>query len=199
MLLRDAARGDQAAMRSLLDRHRERLRRMVALRLDSRLAARVDASDVVQETLFDASRKLVDYERLRPIPFYPWLHRLAAERLAVEHRKHRREARNVGREQHAFTWPDESARLLVDHLVGGDPTPSHALLREERRRHVRAALEQLAPADREILVLRYLEDLTFPEIAAILDIGESAAKMRHLRAIERIRAVLKADNSGQRP
>jgi RNA polymerase sigma-70 factor (ECF subfamily) len=195
-LLRDAARGDQAAMRSLLDRHRERLRRMVALRLDSRLAARVDASDVVQEALFDAARKLVDYERLRPIPFYAWLHRLAGERLAVEHRRHRREARSVSRERHAFAWPDESARLLVDHLVGTDPSPSHALLREERRRHVHLALERLAAADREILVLRYLEDLTFPEIAAILDIRESAAKMRHLRAIERIREALKSDDSG---
>jgi RNA polymerase sigma-70 factor, ECF subfamily len=78
-LLRDAARGDQAALRSLLERHRVRLRRMVALRLDSRLSARVDASDVVQEALLDAARKLAEYERERPLPFYPWLHRLTAQ------------------------------------------------------------------------------------------------------------------------
>src|SRR3954468_18553577 len=89
LILRDAARGDQAAVRSLLERHRERLRRMVALRLDSRVAARVDPSDGVQEALIDAARKLADYERDRPLPFYPWLHRLAAERLAAVHRKHR--------------------------------------------------------------------------------------------------------------
>jgi RNA polymerase sigma-70 factor (ECF subfamily) len=75
-LLHEAARGDQAALRSLLERHRERLRRMVALRLDSRLSARLDASDVVQEALIEAARKLADYERERPLPFYPWLHRL---------------------------------------------------------------------------------------------------------------------------
>ena len=198
-LLRDAARGDQAALRSLLERHRGRLRRMVALRLDSRLSARVDASDVVQEALLDAARKLAEYERKRPLPFYPWLHRLTAQRLAVFHRKHRRGTRSVSREQHAFAWPDDSARLLVDRLVGSDTTPGHDLVREERRQRVRDALNRLAPPDRDILVMRYLEDLTFSEIAAILEIGESAAKMRHLRAIEKIRSVLKADDSGSVP
>jgi RNA polymerase sigma-70 factor, ECF subfamily len=198
-LLRDAARGDQAALRSLLELHRERLRRMVALRLDSRLSARVDASDVVQEALIDAARKLPDYERDRPLPFYPWLHRLAAEQVALVHRKHRQGTRSVGREHHALAWSDDSARLLVDHLVDSDATPGHDLVREERRERVRDALNRLARPDREVLVLRYLEDLKFPEIAAILEIGESAAKMRHLRAIERIRSVLMTDDSGSSP
>jgi RNA polymerase sigma-70 factor (ECF subfamily) len=179
----------------LLERHRERLRRMVALRLDSRVAARVDASDVVQEALIDAARKLVDYERDRPLPFYPWLHRLTAERLAAVHRKHRCGARSVCREQHAFARPDDSARL-VDRLVATDTTAGYALVREERRQQVHTALEGLTAPDREILVMRYLEDLTFPQIAEILEIGESAAKMRHLRAIERIRLIVKADDSG---
>jgi RNA polymerase sigma-70 factor, ECF subfamily len=198
-LLRDAARGDQAALRSLLERHRERLRRMVALRLDSRLSARLDASDVVQEALADAAQKLSDYERDRPLPFYPWLHRLTAERLAIVHRQHRSKGRSVGREQRGHDLPDDSAQLLVDQLVAGDPTPGHDLLREERRQRVRDALDRLSQPDREILVMRYLEDLSFPEIAAILEIGESAAKMRHLRAIERIRSVLKSDDSGSIP
>jgi RNA polymerase sigma-70 factor, ECF subfamily len=199
-LLGDAVAGDAAAMRSLLERHRERLRRMVALRLDSRLSARVDASDVVQEALLDAARKLADYERDRPLPFYPWLHRLAAERLAAVHRQHRREARDVGREEAGtFAWPDSSSRLLVDRLVTSDPTPGHALVREERRQQLHAALERLSSPDREILVLRYLEDLTFPEIAAILEIGESAAKMRHLRALQRISALIECDGSGSGP
>jgi RNA polymerase sigma-70 factor, ECF subfamily len=198
-LLQDAARGDQAALRNLFEQHRERLRRMVALRLDSRLSTRVDASDVVQEALFDAARRLVDYERDRPLPFYPWLHRLAAERLAVVHRKHRRRARDVGREQYDCAWPDDSARRLVDHLVDSEPTPGHDLVREERRQRVWDALAQLAPPDREVLVMRYLEDLSFSEVAAILELGESAVKMRHLRAIKRIRSVLKSDNSESVP
>ena len=168
----------------------------MAPRLDPRVAARLDASDVVQEALAHAARNLADYERDRPLPFYPWLHRLTAERLVAVHRKHRCGNRNVGREEHAFAWPDDSARLLVDRLVARDTTPEHSLVQEERRRRVHAALERLTPPDREVLVMRYLENLTFPEIASILEIGESATKMRHLRAIERIGLVLKSDDSG---
>ncbi|QEH35189.1 ECF RNA polymerase sigma factor SigD [Aquisphaera giovannonii] len=195
-LLREAARGDQEALRRLLEGHRGRLRRMVALRLDSRLAARVDASDVVQEAMLDAARKLADYERERPLPLYPWLHRLAAERLAAAHRKHLCKNRSVDRERAECDCRDPSAALLVDQLVAGDTTPGHHMLREEQRQRVREALGQLAATDREVLVMRYLEDLTFPEIAAILGVSEGAAKMRHLRAIEKVRSLLKDDDSG---
>ncbi len=199
-LLTAAAEGNSTAWQTLLEQHRERLRRMVDLRLDSRVSSRLDASDVVQDTLLDASRKLAAYARERPLPFYPWLHRLAAEQVAQAHRRHlRSEGRSVGREERTFAWPDDSARLLVDHLVARDSTPGHALVREERRQQVHAALGRLTPPDREILVMRYLEDLTFPEIAAILGIGEGAAKMRHLRAIERIRSVMKTEDSGSAP
>jgi RNA polymerase sigma-70 factor (ECF subfamily) len=198
-LVRDAARGDQDALRTLLERNRERLRRMVALRLDSRVAARVDASDVVQEVLIYATRKLVDYDRERPLEFYAWLYRLALDRLAVVHRKHRCGARSVSREQHDFASPDRSTRLLVDQLVASDTTPRQDLVKKERQERVYAALGQLEPHDREILVMHYLEDLTLTEIAAILGIGESAARMRHKRAIERIGALLNADDSGSPP
>jgi RNA polymerase sigma-70 factor (ECF subfamily) len=165
------------------------------------LAARVDASDVVQEALADAARKLAVYARDRPLPFYPWLHRLAAERLAAVHRRHRRsQARSVTREEaDAFVWPDSSAQLMVNSLVSKDTTPGYALLREEQRQHVHAALRELAPNDREILMMHYLEELSFPEIAAILGIGEGAAKMRHLRALRRIRSLMASDGNEVSP
>src|SRR3954447_3666960 len=87
-LLDRAARGDAEARQQLLDRHRRRLRRMVALRFDRRLAARADPSDVVQEALADAGRKLDGYLRDRPLPFYPWLRQLAWERLVKLRRRH---------------------------------------------------------------------------------------------------------------
>jgi RNA polymerase sigma-70 factor, ECF subfamily len=196
-LLRNAAGGDTVAIQTLFERHRHRLRRMIALRLDDRLAARVDASDVVQEALADAARKLAAYALHRPLPFYPWLHRLAAERLAEVHRRHRRsKARSVAREEaNAFTWTDGSAQLMVNRLAANDSTPGHALLREEQRRQLHAALHELPPIDREVLMMHYLEDLSFPEIAAILAIGEGAAKMRHLRALRRIRAIMSGEGS----
>jgi RNA polymerase sigma-70 factor (ECF subfamily) len=155
----------------------------------------------VQEALFDAAQKLADYERDRPIPFYPWLHRLAADKLALAHRHHLRAGRrSVAREESdTFVWLQGPSRLLVDWLIASDATPGDALLRSERQGEVHAALERLAPADREVLIMRYLEGLSFPEIAAVLDIGESAAKMRHLRAIEKMRSVLDSGNKRQAP
>jgi RNA polymerase sigma-70 factor (ECF subfamily) len=187
-LLRAAGQGDSGAIQILLDQHRERLRRMVALRLDRRLSARLDPSDIVQEALADATRKLDGYVRDRPLPFYPWLHRLASERIIQAHRRH---LPKVGREESfARAQVDGSTLLLAERLIAGDTTPAAHLIGEEQRRRLIEALAELDAADREVLVLRYLEDLTFPEIAAILEVGESAAKMRHLRALQRIRHLM---------
>src|SRR5262245_41688537 len=87
-LLTLAADGDPAARERLLGKHRDRLVRAVARRLDRRMAARVDASDVVQDALADADRKLPGYLRDRPLPFYPWLRSLALERLLRQRRRH---------------------------------------------------------------------------------------------------------------
>jgi RNA polymerase sigma-70 factor (ECF subfamily) len=98
-LLRAAANGDEAAVPRLLARHRGRLRQMVAVYLDHRLAARVDPSDVVQEALADASQGFTDYLRERPLPFYPWLRQFAWQRLLQLHRHHiRARRRSVERE-----------------------------------------------------------------------------------------------------
>jgi len=193
-LLRRCVAGEGRARQQLLSCHHDRLRQMVAVRLDRRLLARLDPSDIVQEVLLEAHQKLDGYLRERPLPFYPWLHRLASERLALAHRKHRTRGRDVGRESRAFALPDDSAWLLAGQLVAKDPTPGHAAMREESRRQVREGLEQLEPVECEILAMRYLEGLSFPEIAAILGIREGAAKMRHLRAMTRMRSIMNADH-----
>src|SRR5262245_4052170 len=100
-LLAAAAAGDDAARGQLLARHRDRLVRAIARRLDRRLAARVDPSDVVQEALADADRKLPAYLRRRPLPFYPWLRRLALERLLRLYRRHVRAGKRSVTREHA--------------------------------------------------------------------------------------------------
>jgi RNA polymerase sigma-70 factor (ECF subfamily) len=191
-----AREGDQAAVRLLLDRYRGRLRRMIGLRLDERLASRLDASDVVQDTLIDAVQRLETYLRERPLPFYPWLHRLASERLAQAHRYHLRTLRRqAGRELaggDALTGP--MARRLVDVLVESGTSPSGRLIREEDREAVWQALGELSQQDREILVMRYLEQLAFAEIATILSITDGAARLRHYRALQRIGPLLDTAN-----
>ena len=195
-LLDAAGRGDRAARERLLERHRKRLRRLVAVRFDRRLAARVDPSDIVQEALADAARRLDEYLRDRPIPFYPWLRRLACDRLADAGRHHLRAAqRSVSREEPP-PLPGESAAALADRLLD-DPKdrPGSGLSRRERRDRVRAALERLPERDREVLVLRHLEDLSTAETAAVLGISEGAVKVRLLRAMRRLRDGLMGEAS----
>src|SRR5262245_15592899 len=106
-LLERAAAGDGAARAQLLQRHRRRLRRMVAVRFDPRLAARVDPSDVVQEALAEAAATLDGYLRERPLPFYPWLRQLAQRRLLDLHRRHvQARRRSVTREVGLPGLPD---------------------------------------------------------------------------------------------
>jgi RNA polymerase sigma-70 factor (ECF subfamily) len=163
---------------------------MVQLRMDPRLAARVDGSDVVQEALADAVEKLSGYLRERPLPFFPWLRALAWERLVRLHRLHvHAQKRSVAHEER---WPlsDESALELIERIQAPGSTPSARASRQEMLGRVYAALEQLPAHDREVLVLRHLEQLTPQEIAAVLGITETAVYTRHLRALERLRGLL---------
>ena len=194
-LLQQVAAGDRAARTVLLERHRQRLRQMVALRLDRRLWARVDPSDVVQEALVEADEKLLDYASRRPLPFYPWLRCLAWERLVQLHRRQvRAQRRSVDREEGPGPpLPDESALELADRLAARGSSPSARLQRAELCGLLRQALVELKDSDREVLVLRYLEDLSTREIAAVLQVSEATVKMRQLRALRRLRDLLGDD------
>jgi RNA polymerase sigma-70 factor (ECF subfamily) len=187
-LIDRARHGDQAARQQLLEHYREYLRRMVAVRLDRRVAARVDASDVVQETLVEAARRLDDYLRDRPLPFYGWLRALAGERVIDAHRRHvTARRRSVTLEHRDPDLPDASADVLVERLFADNTSPSNHLLRQERHERLKAALAALSQRDREVLVMRHLEQLTTAEIAAVLEISEPAVKSRLLRALMRMR------------
>jgi RNA polymerase sigma-70 factor (ECF subfamily) len=196
-LLRRAGEGDRQARGALLQRFRGRLRRMVALRMDRRLAARLDPSDVVQETLAEADRRLDDYLARQPLPFYPWLRQLAWDRLVEQHRRHiQARRRSVLREQAApLALPEGSVAELADQLFAPAEGPSAALRRQELVDRVRIALGALAERDREVLVLRYLEQLSAREVGAVLGVPEGAAKKRALRALQRLRALLGEENS----
>jgi RNA polymerase sigma-70 factor (ECF subfamily) len=194
-LVARAREGDPLARQQLLVRHRERLRRMVAFRLDRRLIGRVDASDVVQEALLAAAQKLNDYLEEQPLPFYPWLRQLTWERLVKMQQQHLHVAkRSVVREEaQAGGLPDESMLELAQRLVASGTSPSRRLVREEMRDRVRAALAQMPERDRELLVLRYLEQMSTREIAFVLQSTEGAVKTRHTRALARLCGLLGPD------
>lgn len=187
-LIARAAEGEADARNQLLLRHRGRLRDLIALRLDRRLRARVDPSDVVQESLAEADRKLDGYLADRPLPFFLWLRELALEQLVVLHRRHvKAQKRSVTREAVGPTaLPDESVLELANRLAARGSSPSGHLQEQERREHVHAALARLSERDREVLALRHLEQLSVVETATVLGISEGAVKVRHLRALQRL-------------
>src|SRR5437588_3882115 len=99
-LLAQAREGEPAAVERLLTAHREPLRRMIGLRLDPALAARVDASDIVQDVLLEAHRRLQDYLRKPAMPFHLWLRHIARDHIIDAHRHERlAQRRSVDREQ----------------------------------------------------------------------------------------------------
>jgi RNA polymerase sigma-70 factor (ECF subfamily) len=196
-LVRRSARGDEAARQDLLARHRGRLRQMIGVRLDRRLLGRLDPSDVVQEVLAEAHQKLDDYLRERPLPFYPWLRQIAWQRLVKVHQHHHARKRGVTREGPLPGLPDESLGELAGRLAASGTSPSRHAVREELRLRVRGALGRLGERDREVLVLRYLEQLPLAEVAAVLGASEGAVKARHARALLRLQALLGDAGEGE--
>jgi RNA polymerase sigma-70 factor (ECF subfamily) len=193
-LIRRVGRGDRSAVQQLLARHRDRLKQMVAVRMDPRLATRVDPSDAMQEVLAEASQKLSAYVRSRPLAYYPWLRQIAWQRLEHLHLRHvGAQRRSVMREaRHNLALSDQSVLQLASRLVASDSSPSMYALRNELHCRVRAVLDQMSWQDRDVLLLHYLEQLTFSEVAAVLQIAEGAARIRQIRALERLRAIGKS-------
>lgn len=187
-LLNLTVAGDQTAAQELMTRYRPRLRRMVVVHLDRRISARIDPSDVVQEAFAEAFQKLSSYAKERTISFYPWLRQIAWQRLVKLHKTHLAAARrSVAREDHGkLPLPDESVAQLVDRLTSSASEPAQKVVKEEICQRVRTALAGLRAADRELLVMRYLEHMSLKEISEATATSLTAVRKRHTRALERL-------------
>jgi RNA polymerase sigma-70 factor (ECF subfamily) len=192
-LMREAEQGAPLAVNLLLDRHRQALARMVQARLDQRLSRRVDASDVVQDVLLEASQRLAEYLRHPRMPFALWLREMARDRIIDLHRRHRVAIRrSLDREQplSPANFGDRSSLELASRLRDPEPTPAALAVRHELRERFLDALDRMDEEDREILMIRHVEQLSNSEAASILGLSAPAAGMRHLRALRRIREIL---------
>jgi RNA polymerase sigma-70 factor (ECF subfamily) len=201
-LLEQVGTADPAAADELWERHRPALRRMIGLRLDRSLGRRVDASDVVQDVLLRASRRLDDYLRNPALPFHLWLRRIALDHVIDAHRRHHEAARrSLDRERPLGLGAGTSAlsgRSSFDLAVQlKDPalTPAAEAIRGELQRRFQWAIQELEGQDREIILLRHFEQLSNHEAADVLGMSDAAAGMRHLRALRRLRAILGEPNS----
>jgi RNA polymerase sigma-70 factor, ECF subfamily len=196
-LLANARQGDRAAVNRLLERHRVSLKKLIQLRLDRKIARRVDASDVVQDVLMEANTRLQDYLSDPKMPFHLWLRQLAQDRMIDVYRRHRgAQRRSLDREQ-SITAPqfsDQSGFDLMGQLADHELTPAAASIRKELEARFVLALDQLEDEDREIVLMRHFEQLGNSEVADALGLSAAAAGMRHLRALRKLRAIL-----GDRP
>jgi len=188
-LLDGAQKGDRAAVDRLLDRHRDSLHRMVECRLNQGVARRVDASDIVQEALLTASRRLADYLQNPGMPFHAWLRQLARDRLADVYRRELADKRNIAREQPGAPTERSSLNPLAN-ISDDQLTPATTLLRKEFAQRFQQAVDQLDVDAREIVLMRHAEQLTNSQAAEILGLSEPAAGMRYLRALRQLKSIL---------
>jgi len=185
--------GDQA-LAVVFAQYRERLERMVALRMDPRLRGRLDPADVLQEVYLDASKRLAAYVASPEAPVFVWLRGIAANTLIDLHRRHLgAQARDAGREVSiGLASGTTTAGWLAGQLVGSMTSPSQVAIREETAALLAAAIDQMDELDREVLLLRHFELLRNHEVAMILNLSENAASNRYVRALERLRELIAA-------
>jgi len=186
-LLQQVRAGQAEATNLLFDRHRPYLRRLIEVRLDPKMRSRVDPSDVVQEAQLEASRRLNDYLKKPRLPFRLWLRQIAYDRLLMLRRHHVRAARRTV--ERDLPLPDRSSLVLAQQLLAAGSGPSQQLIKREFIRRIREAVNQLPEGDREVLVLRNLEELSNQEVAQVLHIDPSTVSWRYGRAVMRVREI----------
>lgn len=180
--------GTQGAVQ-LFERYRSRLARMVVLRLDSRIIGKVDVEDVLQDAVMEAARRIEDYLDRPTVPFFVWLRTITSQILIDVHRRYLgAQMRDVNREMSLDKSIPEgtSSAFLLAQLAGSLTSPSQGAARNEMLGELREALQNLEEIDREVLILRHLEELSNNEVADILCIDKFAASKRYVRALERL-------------
>ena len=193
-LLDRARAGKPRAIDHLLEHHRPYLRRLIELRLDPGMRARVDPSDVVQDAQLEAVRRMSTYLELPPMAFRLWLRQLAFDRLLMMRRRHVEAAqRTVNRD---VALPDRSSMALARQLIDSRPTPSESVSRRELAQRVHQAISRLTEADREIILMRNFEGLSNQEVARVLQVKPDAASQRYGRALLRLRKLLLQSGMG---
>ncbi len=194
-LLLRIERGDERALSDLFARHRERLRRMIRLRLDRRLQGRIDSSDVLQDAYLEVALRAREYVAHPIMPPFLWLRFLTNQTLLALHRHHLKvQMRDAGQEvslrRHAT--PQASSACLAEMLLGRLTSPTRAARRAEMQLKLQEVLNAMEPLDREVLALRRFEELSNGETAQVLGLSKTGASNRYIRALGRLKEMLKA-------
>jgi len=190
-MLRLARAGDGEASGRLLELYRNYLTLLARSQIDRRLQGKVDASDLIQETFLKAHGNFGQFRGGTEGELVRWLRRILATTLVslVRHYCGRRR-RDVRLERELVAGLEESSRVLDGGLVAKQSSPSHKAARREQAVLLADALGQL-PADyREVLLLRHLEGLPFPEVARRMNRTPGSVEKLWIRALARLRRSL---------
>ncbi|WP_435011463.1 sigma-70 family RNA polymerase sigma factor [Tundrisphaera lichenicola] len=185
--------GDERALAQIFSRYRDRLWRMVRVRLDRRLWGRVDPDDILQEAYLDATRRIGHYAAQGSMSAFLWLRLIVGQTMIDVHRRHlEAQARDAGRDVPIARrgGPEASSIFLAVQLTAHLSSPSEVLIRREMEEQLRRAIDALPPIDREVLILRHFEELTNGEVAEVLGLQPKAASIRYIRAASRLKAIL---------
>ena len=177
--------GRQTALAEIFDDERSRLRRMVANRLDAKIAQRLDASDILQESFLAAVNSLDAYLKNPKLPPFLWLRGLVRKLILAQERFHgaaKRDPRLERRGKGSGSGP-----MLIELMTDSMASPASRLNRQEVAQRVRDAINKLHELDRQILDLHYSEEMTLVEISQELQLGYEAVKKRHIRALKQLR------------
>jgi RNA polymerase sigma-70 factor (ECF subfamily) len=182
--------GDERALSELFARHRERLRRMIRLRLDRRLQGRIDSSDVLQDAYLVVARRAGEYFAQTTMPPFLWIRFLTNQTLQALHRHHLKvHMRDAGQEVslRRRATPQANSACLAEMLLGRLTSPTRAARRAEMQLKLQEILNDMEPLDREVLALRHFEELSNGEVAQVLGLSRAAACNRHIRALARLK------------
>lgn len=192
-LLQQAAEGDETALKAMFEPCEARLARIVRTRLHRQLHGRISEADVVREACEEARQRLAEYVNDPQLPFYLWLRQLTLEKLTdVQQRHLGSQAGDAGGDVslHHGALPAATSASLAAQLLGRFAATSQEDVKAALKIKVQEALASLEPLDREVLVLRHVEQLSTAEIAQVLQITKSDASRRYFRALKSTKEML---------
>lgn len=187
--------GDDAVLADLFSHYHERLKRIVRFRLDHRLAGRISESDVIQESYLSASKRVDHFRGKDGMPFFVWLRLIVNQQMADLQRQHLQAEKRDVRKEISLERPaisPHTSQAMAAQLVGNATSASRAYSRVERIAKLEDALNHMEPIDREVIALRHFEELTNSEVARVLDIDEQASSKRYVRAMKRMKEIIKS-------
>jgi RNA polymerase sigma-70 factor (ECF subfamily) len=188
--LLEAQLGGEAAVGSLLELYRNYLRLLARAEIGRRLQGKLDASDLVQETMLEAHRNFGRFQGSEEPQFVSWLRQILAAKVTNLVRHYfGTQGRDVRLEQALAAEVDHSSRMLGQDLMASVTSPSVQAVRREQAVLLADALEKLPKDYKEVIILRHIEGLPFAAVARRMERTEDSVQKLWLRALARLRQV----------